>query len=144
MEESLKIVCPHCNTANRVKSARLADRPKCGRCKRELFFSTPVDLNTANFESTITLNDIPVVVEFWSPSCGYCQRMAPTYEQAAAQLEPRVRLARVNTQTEPVIASRFGVQGTPTTIIFKNGREVARRAGVMDLGTLVGWVRYYL
>ena len=69
--------------------------------------------------------------------------MAPAYQQAAAQLEPRVRLARVNTQTEPIIASRFGVQGTPTTIIVKNGREVARRAGVMDLGTLVGWVRYY-
>jgi len=143
MEEFLKIVCPHCNTANRVRSARLGERPKCGRCKQELFIAGPVDLNTANFERTITLNEIPVVVEFWSPSCGYCQMMAPAYQQAAAQLEPRIRLGRVNTQAEPMIAGRFGVQGTPTTIIFKNGGEVARRAGVMDLGTLVGWVRYY-
>jgi len=143
MEEFLKIVCPHCNTANRVKGARLNERPKCGRCKQELFIASPVDLHAANFESTIALNEIPVVIEFWSPSCGYCQMMAPAYQQAAVQLEPRIRLGRVNTQAEPMIASRFAVQGTPTTIIFKHGREVARRAGVMDLGTLVGWVRYY-
>ena len=143
MEEFLKIVCPHCSTVNRVRSARLGDRPKCGRCKKELFLASPVDLNAVNFESTISFNEIPVVVEFWSPSCGYCQMMAPAYQEAAAQLEPRIRLARVNTQAEPMIANRFGVQGTPTTIIFKGGREVARRAGVMDLNTLVGWVRYY-
>ena len=143
MEEFLKIVCPHCSTVNRVRSARLGDRPKCGRCKKELFLASPVDLNAVNFESTISFNEIPVVVEFWSPSCGYCQMMAPAYQEAAAQLEPRIRLARVNTQAEPMIANRFGVQGTPTTIIFKGGREVVRRAGVMDLNTLVGWVRYY-
>jgi thioredoxin 2 len=143
MEEFLKIVCPHCDTVNRVRSARLDERPKCGRCKQELFFTGSVDLHLANFERTIALNEIPVVVEFWSPSCGYCQMMEPIYRQAAAQLEPRIRMGRVNTQAEPIIAGRFGVQGTPTTVIFKNGREVSRREGVMDLSTLVGWVRYY-
>ena len=143
MDEKLGIVCPHCSAINRVPGARLADRPKCGRCKRELFSSSPMELTTANFEKTIRSNGIPVVVEFWSPSCGYCQMMAPVYQQAAAQLEPRFRLGKVNTQAEPMIAGRYGLQGTPTFIIFKNGREVARRAGAMDLGTLVGWARYY-
>jgi thioredoxin 2 len=143
MNEKTEIVCPHCGGVNRVERARLTDGPRCGRCKQELFGFTPIQLTADNFDKTLSRNGIPVVVEFWSPSCGYCKMMAPTYQQAAAQLEPLFRLAQVNIQTDPMIASRFGVQGVPTTIIFKNGKEVARQAGAMDLGTLVGWVRYY-
>ena len=52
--------------------------------------------------------------------------MAPAYERAAATLEPRVRLAKLNTEAEPAVASRFGIRGIPTLIAFKNGREIAR------------------
>lgn len=67
--------------------------------------------------------------------------MAPVFQQAAAQLEPRFRLGKVNTEAEPMLSGRFRVQGVPTTIIFKKGQEVARQSGAMDLGTLVRWVR---
>jgi thioredoxin 2 len=143
MDEKIEIVCPHCGGVNRVERTRLSDRPRCGRCKQELFSLTPTQLTADNFDTALFRNEIPVVVEFWSPSCGYCKMMAPIYQQAAAQLEPLFRLAQVNTQTDPMIAGRFGVQGVPTTIIFKNGKEVARRTGAMDLATLTGWVRYY-
>ncbi len=143
MKEEVEIVCPHCSAVNRVQGARLGDRPKCGKCKRQLFSARPIELHGADFDQAISRNEIPVVIEFYSPSCGYCQMMEPAYQQAAAQLEPRVRVAKVNTQAEPMIAGRFAVQATPTTIIFKNGREVGRRAGVMDLSTLLGWVKYY-
>ena len=69
--------------------------------------------------------------------------MAPIFQQAAARLEPRVRLAKLNTETEPKIAQQFGIQSIPTTIIFKNGKEIARRVGAMDLGTLLRWVQSF-
>jgi thioredoxin 2 len=141
MKEQIQIVCPHCSSANRLEGIRLGDHPKCGRCKNELFVAAPVELVGANFEKNISLNEIPVVLDFWASWCGPCKRMAPIFHQAAAQLEPRFRLAKVNTETEALIAQQFGIQSIPTTIIFKNGKEIARRAGAMDLGTLLRWVQ---
>jgi thioredoxin 2 len=102
-----------------------------------------VELTVSNFEKNIASNEIPVVVEFWAPWCGVCQKMAPAFQQATAQLEPRFRLGKVNTEAEPILAGRFGIRGVPTTIIFKNGVEIARQSGGMDLGTLVRWVQSY-
>lgn len=141
MKEQIQIVCPHCSTTNRLESTRLGSHPKCGRCKNELFAAAPVELAGANFDKNISSNEIPVVVDFWASWCGPCKMMAPIFHQAAAQLEPRFRLAKVNTETETLIAQQFGIQSIPTTIIFKNGKEIARRVGAMDLATLLRWVQ---
>jgi thioredoxin 2 len=143
MEDTMEIVCPHCSAVNRVQSDRLNERPKCGKCKEELFAGRPVELNAGNFERTITRTGIPVVVDFWASWCGPCKMMAPLYQQAAARLEPRVRLAKVNTETEQMLASQFRIQSVPTLVIFKNGREVARQPGAMDLNNLLRWIQTY-
>jgi thioredoxin 2 len=70
--------------------------------------------------------------------------MAPVFEQAAARLEPHVRLAKVNTESEVDIASQFGIRSIPTIVIFKNGREAARNSGAIDLSSLVKWVNGYI
>jgi thioredoxin 2 len=67
--------------------------------------------------------------------------MAPAFEKAAAQLEPQVRLAKVNTEDEQQIAQRFNIRSIPTLALFRDGREVARQAGAMDLAQLLQWVR---
>jgi len=67
--------------------------------------------------------------------------MAPAYEQAVARLEPLVRLAKLDTEAEPQIAARFGIRSIPTLIAFRNGREVARQSGAMDLSGLLGWIK---
>jgi thioredoxin 2 len=139
----MEIVCPHCSAVNRVQSDRLNERPKCGRCKEELFAGHPVELNAGNFERTITRTGIPVVVDFWASWCGPCKMMASVYQQAAARLEPKVRLAKVNTETEQMLASQFRIQSIPTLVIFKNGREVARQPGAMDLNNLLRWIQTY-
>ncbi|PWB44605.1 MAG: thiol reductase thioredoxin [Rhodocyclales bacterium] len=140
MPSPLVIVCPHCSTANRVPAERLADQPTCGKCRQRLFAGHPVELDADSFDRHVGRSDIPVVVDFWAPWCGPCRMMAPAYAQAAHQLEPRYRLAKLNTEEAQEIAARFGIRSIPTIIVFRNGREIARQSAAMDTGNLVRWI----
>ena len=141
MSDTLHIVCPNCDSTNRVTASRLEDEPKCGRCKQKLFGRSPVELTQASFRKHIDASDIPVVVDFWAPWCGPCKMMAPAFREAAAQLEPRVRLAKVNTEDEQTLASQYGIRSIPTLVFFRNGSEVSRQSGALDLNRLLSWVR---
>ena len=140
MSESFHIVYPGCNSTNRVPVDKLRDNPKCGKCKELLFKAHPLEINSSNFQRHISNNQIPVVVDFWAAWCGPCKIMAPVFEQAAARLEPRVRLAKVNTEIEQGLAAQFNIRSIPTMIIFREGREIARQSGSMDLESLINWV----
>jgi thioredoxin 2 len=142
--ESVHVVCPNCCAVNRVPAARLADGGKCGRCRRRLFDGHPVAMDEAGFRCHIENDDIPVLVDFWAPWCGPCQAMAPMFEQAAIQLEPRVRLGKVNTEESPPLAAAFSIRSIPTLALFRGGREIARSAGAMDVRRIVLWVAQHL
>jgi thioredoxin 2 len=144
MTESIHVVCPHCTTTNRVPEGRLADRPTCGRCKGALFLGKPLNLTAVDLDKHLTRGDLPLVVDFWAPWCGPCRVMAPAFEQAAVQFEPRLRLGKVNTEAEPGLGSRFGIRSIPTLVVFRKGREVGRQAGAVDLGGLVRWIGAYI
>jgi thioredoxin 2 len=138
---AVRVVCAHCATTNRVPRARLGDGAKCGNCKELLLTGKPFELSKATFERQIETTDLPLVVDFWAPWCGPCRMMAPAYEQAAAQLAPGIRLAKLNTEDEPELAARFGIRGIPTLIAFANGKEVARQSGALDLSRLLAWIK---
>lgn len=141
MSNPLHIVCPACNVTNRIPADKLNAAPSCGKCHQALFKRQPLELTAANFQRHVERNDIPVVVDFWAPWCGPCKMMAPAYEQAAAQLEPGVRLAKLNTETEQDIGARLGIRSIPTMIVFRSGREVARQSGAMAAADIIRWVR---
>lgn len=139
------VVCPHCQTTNRVASAQLASAPDCGKCKQPLFTGHSVALgDEASFDRHIGRNQIPVLVDFWAPWCGPCRSMAPAFEQAAAQLEPTMRLAKVDTEAVQNLAARYNIRSIPTLALFVGGREVARQPGAMGAADIARWAKGHL
>jgi len=144
MSESLHIVCPGCNATNRIPVARLRESPKCGKCHVSLFSAQPLEVGAAAFDRHVERDGIPLLVDFWAPWCGPCKMMAPAFKQAAAQLEPQVRLLKVNTEAEQQLGARFNIRSIPTLALFRNGREIARQAGAMGAADIVRWTRSHL
>jgi thioredoxin 2 len=125
------IACPHCARLNRVDLARAADRPRCGVCRQPISLDRPLALTDASFDRVVSDAPVPVVVDFYADWCGPCKMMAPFLDRVAAENAGAVLFAKVDTDRNPEVSRRFGIASIPTTIVFRGGREMARRMGAM-------------
>lgn len=133
----LHLPCPHCGATNRLPAARIDEHPDCGRCGRPLLAGQPLDLDDGNFDAVLAATKLPVVVDFWAAWCGPCQMMAPAFKQAAAQLQGRALLVKVNSDDSPMLSQRYGIRSIPTLLRLQGGRETARQSGAVPASAIV-------
>ncbi len=141
MSENLHIVCPHCDGINRVPQTKLTAGGTCGACHKPLFTGEPLSLNQTRFQRHVDKSDIPLLVDVWAPWCGPCKMMSPIFSQAAKQLEPEMRLLKINSEQEQALSAQLAIRSIPTLLVFKQGKEIARLSGAMDLPNLLAWAR---
>lgn len=134
------IPCPACNGLNRIPSERLGDAPRCGRCKSPVLPAAPITLNQASFAAQLK-GDLPLLVDVWADWCGPCKAFAPTFAQAAAQLQGRCRLGKLDSEANPQLSAQLGIRSIPSLILFRGGVEVARQSGALPLPQLLAWMR---
>jgi thioredoxin 2 len=127
----LTIRCQFCQTWNRVDAARAVDRPKCGKCAKPMLLDRPLHLDDDTFARTIAETEVPVLVDFYADWCGPCKMMAPHIDALAREKQGVALITKLDTDRAQQTAGGFNIRGIPTTIVFKNGKEVARQTGAV-------------
>lgn len=129
------IPCPNCGVKNRIPGDKIHLNPKCGRCGHVFEGSASasvIDLDDNTFDKVIGDSTFPVMVDFYSPTCGPCQMLAPVVNSLASQYAGKAVIAKYDTSRYQTAAARFGIRGVPTLIFFKHGQVIDQVVGAVS------------
>jgi thioredoxin 2 len=136
-------MCTHCGGLNNIPLDKLNNNPNCGKCKNPLYTGEPISMTGTQLSRAIEKTDELLVVDFWATWCGPCQQFAPTFKQAANQLEPKARFIKIETEAEQAIAAKYSIRSIPTLVLFKNGQEIDRVSGALSAPDLTNWINQH-
>lgn len=147
--DNVIVKCSGCSAKNRIPRSRVSEKPRCGKCRSPLVVNGlypeyPVTVSDASFSEEILRFPGAAAVFFWSPSCGYCQRMMPTLDRTASRNAGNIKFAKLILEQNPSTSSRYRVQSVPTLILFKRGQEVHRITGALSQEELQKHLRILL
>jgi len=133
--------CTKCRTINRLPADRLKESPICGKCKSPLnLYKRPIEATVSNFDHEVLAWPGFVLLEFWSPRCGHCMRIAPIVEALAHERAGLMKVVTVNVDNESSLASRFQIQATPVLMLYRNGNRLSDIAGALPKEQLEAWI----
>lgn len=140
----MKVICSACLATNNVPKLEIYKKANCGKCKTSLLDPHPISLTSDTLDAILNATDVPVIVDFWAPWCGPCKMFAPVFENAAHAYPLRILCAKVDTEAEQFLASRFKIRSIPTLIVFKEGKEIERVSGAMNAEGLDAFMERFL
>ena len=134
MADTLTVLCPECQTKNRIPNEKVGQDAKCGKCGVSFKASTdlaasPVTITDASFSQEVMESPLPVLVDFWAPWCGPCKMIAPALEELAEEYAGRVKIVKLNTDENQNTAVQHGIQGIPTLLFVKGGKVIDKMVG---------------
>lgn len=133
--------CSACGATNRVPAKHLADTGRCGTCKTELPpLAAPVEVNAEAFKDVIQNARVPVLVDFWADWCGPCKMAAPEVAALAKEMASQLIVLKVDTEQEQSLAAQYRIQSIPNFMVFRKGKPVQQRAGLMPRAQMRSWI----
>ncbi len=138
--DTVEMPCAECGAVNRIPKARLAEEPRCGRCKHGLLPGAPIESDEQRFRAEVESSPVPVLVDFWAPWCGPCRAVAPVLAAIAQERKGQLKIVKINVDENPQLAARFKAHSIPMMTLFKDGRAVETIVGAQPKKTLDGWL----
>jgi thioredoxin 2 len=132
----IRVPCPACGRINAVPPSRVQDGPVCGACRGDLRVDAPIEVDERSLQDLLSGARLPVLVDFYGPHCGPCRMLAPTLARLAQRRSGQTLVAKLDTAAHPDVAGRLRIQGVPTLILFRDGKEVARQVGLVPENVL--------